>query len=63
MIRTRTLLTLATLLAAAVAGQAQDEGGQTELIWKDGRWVEVAPAEEGTPAGEAAIIRGLIDRD
>ncbi len=35
---------------------------KADLIWKDGKWVRQAAPAEGTPAGEAALIRRKIDR-
>ncbi|MDY7009554.1 MAG: outer membrane protein assembly factor BamD [Planctomycetota bacterium] len=35
---------------------------KTDLIWKDGKWVRRAAPAEGTPAGEAALIRRKIDQ-
>ncbi len=49
------------LLAAALAAMAFPAGADDELVWKDGKWVHVAPPAEGTAAGELAIVRHDID--
>jgi len=47
-----------TIVATALPALAQ----QTELIWKDGKWVKMPKPAKGTPEGEAAIIRQHLDR-
>lgn len=44
---------LAAIAATAPAG---------DYVWKDGKWELAAPPAEGTPAGELALIRQLIDQ-
>ena len=52
-----------SLMAMVMAALALPALGQeTELIWKDGKWVEMAKPAEGTPEGEAAILRQHLDR-
>ena len=56
-------ITLLLALAAATASvSAADADDERELIWRDGKWVRQAPAQEGTPAGELAIVRRDMDK-
>ena len=51
-----------TILAALVLAFGATAGAEDELVWKDGKWVRVAPPEEGTAAGELSIVRRDVDR-
>ncbi len=57
---TSTLTALGLVVALLAAGPAWAD--EDEMIWRDGKWVRLAGPVEGTPAGEAAIIRRHVDR-
>ncbi len=50
------IISLLGVLAATAWGAEQ-----SDLVWKDGKWVRQAEPVEGTPTGEAALIRQKID--
>jgi len=54
------ILSAGAVLAAG--GMWTSSAGKDELIRRDGQWVRRAEPKEGTPAGEAAIVRGDLDR-
>ena len=57
MIMTRLLMipVLALVIALPAAGE------KAELIWTDGEWVRLPAPAQGTPEGEAAIVRRELD--
>ncbi len=58
--RSNRRLWLLVLLAAVAAAPAVLRAGE-ELIWKDGKWVPAAPPQEGSAAGELAMIRQDVE--
>ena len=47
---------------ALLAGSGLPAAGQdSELVWRDGKWVRLPAPAEGTPAGELALIRRDVD--
>jgi len=49
------------MLAVAAGLLAAPVSGDDELMWKDGKWVRMAPPAEGTAAGEFSIVRRDVD--
>lgn len=52
------LVAFALTIFTATYAQAD----KPQLIWKDGRFVKTAPPAEGTPEGELALTRMLLDQ-
>ena len=55
-------MTTALVLGVAALLAAPAWGEDEELVRREGKWVKLAKPAKGTPAGEAAIVRQLVDR-
>ena len=59
---TSSRMTMALVLGAAALLAVPVWGQEKELIRREGKWVKLPKPAKGTPAGEAAIVRQLVDK-